>query len=213
MTIDDLKSRLEACNHPLLVGPLAKALPSSDHDLVIYVDGGEKLRSASSGQPSLSVGDGDSSKTGASLDFKIPTEKDFSDLAFVLNHLPKAIRSVKLVGFIGGRLDHQLAVFGEVYYFLKRVKADHVIFDDQQLIFLDSGAHDLNIRGQFSVMAFEACEVRLTGKVKYPIDPVSTIQPMSSFGLSNIGSGQIKIENSDPLLVIQGRASQDRLPL
>jgi hypothetical protein len=96
-----------------------------------------------------------------------------------------------------------------VHYFLKTVIADRVDFDDHQLVFLDGGRHQLNIHGQFSLMAFDPSEVRLTGAVKYPVDPKTVMQPLSSFGLSNIGSGDVIIENSEPLLVIQGRASQD----
>ena len=45
MTNNDLRMIFDACRHPLLVGPLAHAIPSSRHDLVVFVDGGVKLRS------------------------------------------------------------------------------------------------------------------------------------------------------------------------
>ena len=212
MTIKELKTILNACRQPLLIGPLAKKLPTSDHDLTIFVDGGCKLRPANH-KASVAVGDGDSKQADQSLDFTIPKDKDYSDLAFVLRHLPEKINSVRLVGFVGGRIDHQLAVLGGVYYFLKTVEADRVLFDDHQLIFLDSGQHAISIHGQFSLMAFEPCEVLLTGKAKYQVSPKSIMQPLSSFGLSNHGSGEVMIENSEPLLLIQGNASQDRLAL
>lgn len=208
MTLEELKSRLDACSNPLLVGPLAKDLPLSQHDLTIFIDGGSQLSSRLQGQPTVSIGDGDSGESSR-LDYKLPQEKDYSDLAFVLNHLPRKIKTMKLVGFIGGRIDHQLAVFGEVYYFLKVIEAEKVEFDDHVLTFLDRGTHKLNFFGRFSLMAFDPCEVLLTGNAKYTVQPKSVLQPLSSFGLSNIANGQFSIETSEPLLLIQGRATED----
>src|SRR4051794_25182624 len=92
----------------------------------VYVDGGTRFRNEGgwaaghgghSAFPTVSVGDGDSS--GGSLDELLPSEKDYSDLAFVLRSLPASVNEVTLLGFLGGRRDHELANLGEVNEYLK----------------------------------------------------------------------------------------------
>src|SRR3982750_1407403 len=99
-----------------VVGPMLNRVftPSAP---TIFVDGGTQFRPVGekNNPIRISVGDGDSG--GINLDVLLPKEKDYSDLAFVLSNLPPTVRHVELIGFLGGRRDHELFNFGEVHKF------------------------------------------------------------------------------------------------
>src|SRR5687768_17140531 len=117
--------------HPSLtiVGPLAKGtVRGSFIDPVIFVDGGARFR----GKAGFSVGDGDS---GSRLDQKLPAQKNYSDLAFVLGQIPKHFNKITLTGFSGGRKDHDVINLGEIFLFLKRRSRTEVVIDEKLLAF------------------------------------------------------------------------------
>lgn len=179
-----------------LVGPLV-ATDLVIEEPVIFVDGGSSLRENGIG---IAVGDGDSSLHP--MDILLDPDKDFSDLAFALSLVPQSITELDIVGFLGGRRDHELFNIGEVVRFLRhRPKQTRVAFD-RSAIALSGGKWQLSIDGLFSLMAVEPALVTLQGQCRYPIDPAKKIEPLSSFGLSNIGSGVISIENSNPILLL-----------
>lgn len=210
MMTTELKEVLSATHSVLVIGPLAKTIPKGKFDFTVFVDGGCHLRAKEHTlTSSLSVGDGDSCPPNTKLDYSIPKEKDYSDLAYLLMNLPKNLAKLELHGFVGGRIDHQLAVFGEVFTYLKEAKTQSVIFDDGSITALGTGTHKLHIEGTFSLMALEFSEVSIRGKAKYLIDPQATLQPLSSYALSNEGSGEVEIRCSLPLILTQGLASTD----
>ena len=204
MMTTELKEVLSATNSVLLIGPLAKEIPQGNFDFTVFVDGGCHLRAKEhTNTSSLSVGDGDSCPPNTKLDYMIPTEKDHSDLAYILRHLPKKLATLELHGFIGGRIDHQLAVFGEVFNYLKASETPSAVFDRQAAELLNKGKHSRNINGLFSLMTLEPTEVSLSGDTKYKVEPSAVLQPFSSHALSNEGRGDIQITNSLPLLLIR----------
>ena len=191
-----------------LYGPLLKSFPKAENDSIhLFVDGGANFQHLISN--SLSVGDGDS--FDGRLDVILPTDKDISDLGFCLIHLHHYL-TIKLYGFIGERLDHQLAVFGEIYHFLKAGK-NQVCFLDHEIVVTNIENLELNIFGTFSIFSLEEINLSINGHVKYPIKS-KKIQPFSSYTLSNIGDGALSIKADKPYFIFyeySSNKSHDKL--
>lgn len=169
----------------------------------IYVDGGADFSSVtgSAGFPVvLRVGDGDSAR--GDMDLRLPEAKDFSDLAFVLRELPASVRRIEMLGFVGGRRDHELANWGEVHQFLKKasefVRVD-IVGPTETVVAFARGGIELKIEDTFSVMVLEGARVRIFGACEFPLDDM--LVPASSRGLSNFGSGLVKVEAQSPCFV------------
>ena len=179
-----------------LVGPLV----SNDrtfHDPVIFVDGGSIARE---GKRGFTVGDGDSSNTP--MDITLNPEKDFSDLAFALGLLPQSAEEVVLEGFLGGRRDHEIFNFGEIFHFLKKDVAPKFVRFDSEVVAVSAGQWRFDLRGLFSLMAVETAMVEMKGDCQYPISPPQNVLPLSSFGLSNIATGVITIRTNNPIFLL-----------
>lgn len=184
-----------------VIGPLLKGtyVPQGP---TIYVDGGIHARGKSaldSSFPTVSIGDGDS--TDLQLDVTLPATKDYSDLSFVLNNIPKSVRHVELVGFLGGRFDHQLANFGEAHNFLRNRKDFTTVRFDSEIIGFVGGELKLKVKGPFSVMVLEAADVTIHGACQYSLTRPTRVEPLSSLGLSNVGNGQVNVAASSPVFV------------
>ncbi len=168
----------------------------------IYVDGGSVFRQPSR-IPSVSVGDGDSASLP--LDELLPSAKDFSDLAFVLRHIPVHVVQIEMLGFLGGREDHQLANFGEIHHFLsERLSRTQVHMwspDKLKVAAFCHGSVELEIFGSFSVFSFVPAEVEISGDCRYPLAHPALLQAVSSHGLSNEGKGIVKISSRTPVFV------------
>jgi thiamine pyrophosphokinase len=191
-------------DHVTLVGPLynKKHVPLSP---TIYVDGGARFASgAPVDNPVVSVGDGDSGDEIA-LDENLPAEKDYSDLAFVLRGLPQSVSRVEMLGFQGGRKDHDLCNLGEVHAFLAtRSYFTTVEFkgDEARVIGFCKGRVNLEIRGPFSVFVLEPAAVKISGECKYQLSRERTLGSLSSVGLSNEAHGAVEIECGPPAFVV-----------
>ena len=152
----------------------------------------------------FSVGDGDSLR-GGGLDKTLPIDKDHSDLAFVLGSLPSSVNRLSLYGFMGGRLDHELANLGEVFSFLKRLSAGRCDFYTSSaelgMVAWSGLTLSLPIHGLFSVFTFEAGPIQIRGSCRYPLDPPRDLMPLSSHGLSNEGHGQVHLASTAPALL------------
>lgn len=194
---------LSGVNCVSLVGPFHD-VPFTVSEPTVYVDGGTRARGGKSAFPCISVGDGDSS--ALKLDHEIPTEKDFSDLAFALTALPPNIMKLKLFGFLGGRRDHELANLGETHAFIKArapgASAEFYVRDQLELRLLSAGSWDLEIHTLFSLFALEPAVVSISGACAYPITHAA-LPPLSSRGLSNVGQGRISVMSDTPLLLFQ----------
>lgn len=199
-----------------LVGPEdfpALALDSLKEPLV-FVDGGVRKREAIlNGLKGFAVGDGDSLRIEAGpaveaaslkLDLLLPERKDYSDFAFVLKSLPASVRQVRTFGFMGGRLDHQILNFGEAHHFLRLRHATSMTFDFE-VCGLSSGTWHPRLDGRFSLINFEACDIRLEGLCEYQLKEAVRIGPVTSVGLSNMGYGQVELECSSPVFLLAER--------
>jgi thiamine pyrophosphokinase len=196
-----------------LVGPLyhQRHIPLMP---TVYVDGGSRFRAEDGGWaaeepshalfPTVSVGDGDSSP--GTLDELQPSVKDYSDLAFVLRSLPASVCELTLLGFLGGRRDHELANFGEINDFLKSrtrpTRVDVVGNSGDLVIAFAHGSFNLEIIGKFSVFVFEPASVEIAGHCRYPLGPEVTLSPLSSHGLSNEGFGRVDFASAAPCFVL-----------
>jgi len=196
MSWRDFLSQLGGGTAVTLVGPLHDAAVEP-LEPTVYVDGGARFRKDSKNVPAISIGDGDSGS--AALDVKLPAEKDYSDLAFVLRELPRSVVELRLVGFLGERLDHELANLGELHRFLstregtvEMVKGKHV------KVIGFSKKFDGEVFGTFSLMVLESTEIKIAGAAKYLLAKPTRLDPASSFALSNSGNGRIQVECLKP---------------
>jgi thiamine pyrophosphokinase len=178
-----------------LVGPLLKENDEFDHP-VIFVDGGANFRKDNIG---LSVGDGDS--FAGEMDEPLNSNKNYSDLAYVLAGIPHHFRRLNLRGFLGGRRDHELLNLGEVCAFLKHQPRNSTVSFDDKVCCFGKGEWQLESHQTFSLMCLSPVKVQLTGELKYPIAELTELSPLSSLGLSNEGLGHINLKCDGPLLM------------
>lgn len=180
-----------------LVGPFFSGQAKSWPEPVLFVDGGVRFRQGNEG---VSVGDGDSA--GHALEIPLPREKDYSDFAYALSLLPETILTVDALGFLGGRLDHQLCNLGEAQVFLKSGEGRSLHFD-QQVRGYSPGSWDLDIHGLFSVLVLEKGSLLIHGECAYQTREPRDFPVMGSLGLSNEGRGRVGIHATQPFFVFQ----------
>ena len=180
----------------------------------IYIDGGARLqRCYASSQvskfPMITVGDGDSLGDDNKLDLRLDRDKDFSDLAFALRHIPDSIQSVIMLGFLGGRRDHELANLGEVHAFAKRRSTPTEIkffeYGQCKIRVILCGQSQIEIHGLFSIFVLEKARFSLRGQCRFQVPEPRSLEPMSSLGLSNEGFGQILVNCDQPFFVLSNQ--------
>lgn len=175
------------------------------HEPIIYVDEGVKFRGSSHG---WSVGDGDSSKV--KLDETLDMKKNYSDLAYALVNLPQHYTDIRIHGFLGRRKDHEIMNLAEVHSLLKRVERPTRCCLDNKIMAYSKGHWVLEIKGLFSLFAFEPLKLNLSGDCEFKIKEDSTLDELSSHGLSNIGSGKIEINCDFPVFVFLTSENQQK---
>lgn len=190
-------------NQVALFGPLLDRARAIDRPSV-FVDGGanyfeKSVNLSPSPFPVICVGDGDSSLHA--MDERLSASKDFSDLGFVLRGLPTSVQMVDMFGFLGGRLDHELANFGEVHRFLLARASATVNFHDSlsTKVVGFRGNLGMEIQGVFSVMTFAPSHVRISGDCEYKYD--GRLDTVESLGLSNIGRGRVALDSDSACFV------------
>lgn len=188
-----------------IVGPMGPVVPDtlSMHP-IIAVDGGGNHTPRSD----LWVGDADShsGKVDSPHIYRHPPEKDKSDLALALSLLTGRLRyKLHFWGFIGGRRDHELFNLGEALCFLEHHPEAQILFYDSEakILFhcLGEGHWRFQHQGLFSLGTIKKTSVKLTGKCDYPILNSHVLNPLSSFGLSNVGQGEMVLENAGPVFI------------
>jgi len=207
----DWKAFDTGASRVLLVGPVLQAPLTAEilqrHELgsapQIAVDGGIRFAL----RPILWAGDGDSGTPPADSPVFFKHSQDETDLHFCL----KGIRDWRwselyLLGFMGARPDHELANYGEIYAEMKkRGGFSRAVFHGADLaprvVFLQAGAHKLDIHGTFSVLALENAVVSMAGACAYAADKLA-LQPLSGQGVSNEGSGSVSLACDKPLMVV-----------
>lgn len=200
-----LPSTLQSKAEWTFVGPMGPAVPEAllAHP-VMGVDGGAHFSS----RIDLWVGDADSLMGTVNSPYKYehPREKAQSDLAlafaFFTEHL---LYKFHLWGFLGGRRDHELFNLGEAMHFLEEHPEAHIIFYDERGLetfhLLGAGLWKFHHIGPFSLGSLKKVAVKLTGNCQYPIPRFRNLLPLSSFGLSNVGAGEVVIESEGPVFV------------
>ena len=197
MSLQDYLKQFPEANEITLLGPMA-CEPGNLTPPLVLVDGGSRHAPEGLG---IRVGDGDSSEHP--MDHSLDPDKDMSDLAFVLDNLPPTLERLQLLGFLGGRRDHELFNFGEVHRFLKsrqrpvRVEFDHLTTAYSQ------GNWKFEHHGLFSLATVESCKVELGGACRYPIPELRLVEPLSSLGLSNSGHGTILMHCQGPVFILR----------
>ncbi len=177
----------------------------------LWVDGAANFRHLCPNGLHLVVGDGDS--TQIPMDMAFSPDKDFSDLAGALQLLQQQTCQLELRGFLGGRADHQLAVYGEIFHFLRCDEHCQVIIFESHHLFLNPGQYRLKIQGNFSILSGEQQLIQVTGEVKYPLLQPRQLDAFSSFGISNqaFAGGLVEINCQRPILVMS--FNPEKLPL
>ena len=145
----------------------------------------------------LTIGDGDS--TEIEMDIKYNPIKDESDLTLGLNLLGTSPKDIKLYGFLGNRKDHELINIGEVCRYVE--KSNSTAHFENLITILPKGTHSVFLNGVFSLLSISENEISLTGKCEYQLKDVQKIWPLSSRGLSNIGSGNCHITCSKAVII------------
>lgn len=218
MTIEKYLSHFKNSQHICLVGPFYEHVHEHVHEHahvhehtsgnvsgdvqvieepVIFVDSGARLRQSGEG---ISVGDGDS--FAGTMDVPLNPNKGFSDLAFVLQHIPQTFRDVTLLGFLGGRRDHELFNIGESHHFLCTRKYPTTLKFDNDIVGYSSGQWQFDRVGGFSVAVVEQTRVGITGDCLYPCPQTTLFKPLCSLGLSNVGTGTVWINCDRPVFIL-----------
>lgn len=201
MTWDDFVGEIQKLGGGVtLVGPLySRAYQATGP--TIYVDGGVQFKVGSDRHQHCEVSVGDNDSTEIPLDHVLPKDKDESDLSFVLRHLPAEVPHVELLGFLGGRRDHEVLNFGAVHYFLKETQAFRSARFDDTVIAFHGGKLSMDIRGTFTVLVFEPAFLTMTGACAYALPEQTPLAPVSSRGLGNEGFGTVYFECTAPCFI------------
>ncbi|MDP2206542.1 MAG: hypothetical protein Q8K65_09575 [Alphaproteobacteria bacterium] len=182
---------------PLPPELLAREMPQ------IAIDGGI----AAVAQPRLWIGDGDSGLAPADIPAIFKSAQDKTDLEFALEVLRVGLwRRLHLSGFTGGRADHALGVLGVIDAEMRRRGSF------EQAIFYSGagrvvqrhfarGAQSFRHDGIFSVFALSPALVSLSGACAYPAHRID-LSVLSGRGISNIASGEVRIETDVPVIVM-----------
>lgn len=191
----------------LIIGPeevTTFAIEMNPEVPTVFVDGGaqwrEKIARADdlADSKSIIVGDGDS-HTG-SVDIKLPVEKDYSDFAFVLKHLPPEILEIETHGFLGGDSAHEIINFGEAHHLLKKRENSHMTFNGTIWAF-SPGEWSFYLNGRFSLVVIAKCELSMEGLCEYQIKQKQYIEPLSSLGLGNSAIGKVTVNSNGPFFI------------
>jgi len=177
-----------------LLGPEACNEIPRDFPLV-FVDGGARHRLNGEG---FSVGDNDS--FAGILDEVLPQDKDYSDFAYALSKIDERFEELRLIGFLGGRRDHELINLGEVDSLLRARKNPLRVNFDRELIAFSAGQWNFDFNGLFSLFAFSELRLSLEGDCRYPLSN-EVLRARSSRGLSNNGAGSLRLSCDGPLFV------------
>lgn len=187
-----------------IVGPVSPKISHVDPNLfTIFVDGGLNFRNSEFLQ-SLSIGDNDSSELP--LEIKLSVDKERSDLFYAVMEMAKmGVKSAKLYGFIGERLDHQLLLIGDLLRLSQEHELSFELYEGaiKRLDILPSGEHHFIHRGCFSVFTLEKQKVLYSGDCKYPEDKEypQYLIPFSSHGLSNESWSQFQLKAEKAICV------------
>ena len=205
-----LPEKLSSCVQ--LIGPLKDTqMPLLDKAArIIAVDGGvdDLPPQLMSQRPDiLVVGDGDSTHFDSnSFTHKLSPSKDFSDFQFALNLALQEKKDIYLKGFSGGRMDHQLAILGDCFFALSKQKGRpsiiHLFLGEDRCFIVPSGHFHFFHHGAMTLLLSRPSTPTLKGSIEYHLDGQTTLQALSSHGISNRAYGDFQLELHDSQALI-----------
>ncbi|MBT3143573.1 thiamine diphosphokinase [Phaeobacter gallaeciensis] len=170
---------------------------------LVAADGGAHAALAEGHIPQAVIGDFDS--ISASVRNRIPPERlfpipeqDSTDFDKALRHLSTPL--LLGVGFMGRRVDHQLAVFNAL---IRRAERAVVLISEREVIFHAPPKLTLDIAPGAVVSIFPLAKTRARSRgLEWPIDAVP-FAPDGAIGTSNrTPTGRVEIEVDAPGLLI-----------
>lgn len=193
-----------------IVGPGDLDAALARAPLLVAADGGAGAALAAGHDPMAVIGDMDS--LDAADRARIPdarlfpiAEQDSTDFDKAMHHVTAPL--LLAVGFLGGRLDHQLAALNTLVRF-----ADQpcIILGETEVIFHAPKVLDLPLAAGDIVSLFPL--MRSSGRshgLKWPIDGL-VFDPGGQIGTSNQATGPVRIELDAPgVLIILPRSALD----
>ncbi len=195
----------------ILVGPVCKtALNASvlaglklSQSPQLAVDGGIHFTP----KPYAWFGDGDSSAPPkAPVPALWKENQNLSDLQFCLSTIRTwEWDTMHAFGFLGDRHDHELSNLGTFFgNFKDRPGTLQIsLYDNSHRLaafILPAGTHEINLQGFFSVLSLYPNVFSISGQCRYPAHEIQ-LEPLSSQGISNEGTGFVVVQNSAPILI------------
>ena len=181
-------------------GPTSPAVVQSTAahaDSVVAADGGFKSARDAGLKVALVVGDMDSQadlpKTQAVATFSDQESTDFEKCLAVC-----AADVFLGVGFLGGRLDHQLAAFSA----LLKDQRPVVLVDEDQLVFMVPAQFEMGLEAGLTLGFYPMLPVQVTLQgVQWPLRDAD-MHPTGQIATSNLSSGEpLRIETDGPGLL------------
>ncbi|WP_425038393.1 thiamine diphosphokinase [Primorskyibacter sp. S187A] len=176
-------------------------------DTFVAADGGAELCLAAGIMPNATIGDLDS--LSAETRARLPSERVHCIEEQNSTDFDKALRSIHAplvigVGFLGKRIDHQLAALNRL---VARATMSIILLDGEDIVFHCPPALSLDLRAGARVSLFPMAPTqgRSTG-LKWPIDGIG-MAPAARVGTSNEATGPVSLAMDAPgMLVILPRA-------
>ncbi len=184
------------------IGPDDVSLVLNRVNLAVAADGGAAALVDSGRVPDAVIGDFDS--IGPRYEAQIPSDRLFPIREQDSTDFDKALRNIRAplilgVGFLGGRLDHQLAVFNAMVRWPDRpcvlLGAQEVVFQAPPRIALRVAPGDT-----VSLFPFRRVTGRSAG-LEWPIDGL-VMEPDGRIGTSNRAVSDITLELDRPGLIV-----------
>jgi thiamine pyrophosphokinase len=183
----------------LAAGALAEALALAP--VLVAADGGAAAALAAGHLPRAVIGDFDSlpEEVRAQLppeSLHPVAEQDSTDFDKALRMI--AAPAVLAVGFLGARVDHQLAAFSTL---VQGHDVPVVLVGETEVIFHLTRAVELPARAGEVISLFPMQEVQGRSEgLEWPIDGL-TMSPMGRIGTSNRATGPVRLEAEGPGLL------------
>ncbi|MBL7664736.1 MAG: hypothetical protein JNM93_06350 [Bacteriovoracaceae bacterium] len=185
----------------LVLGPLAPELNEFFRSLpCLAIDGAKGVDTLQN--EVIRIGDGDSGPA-EQMDILLEQKKDASDLAIALEFIPSEAERIHMLGFKGGRTDHELANYAEIYRYQQLSNSKTFIFYNESrheyAYFFSPGQYTIDIKDLFSLFTFEEGQLSIAGDCEYHWE--GAFRPYSSLGLSNTGRGQVHLKSTTAFML------------
>ena len=188
-----------------------KSLEIGENDLLIAADGGLDSLLKIGAEPSLYIGDRDSSKSDKKIIDSIffPVKKDDSDTLLAIKEgLKRGYSCFYIFGGTGGRIDHTMANIKALEFLTERNSTGFLFFERQVMTVIKNSSIHLpkEFKGYFSIFPTggEAKGVTIEGG-EYLLQN-ATLESSCSMGLSNEFKGEdvlIKVQNGSLAVIFE----------